>query len=78
MKYYNDRKIYPMFYHTVGQNIHFFMGSYSFYITKEEFDSMKETGLSEENILAFTFEMMLNKKLGDFSDLVPLFQDRFN
>jgi hypothetical protein len=39
---------------------------------------MKKNGLSQDNIISYTFEMLLNKKLADFSDMVPLFEDRFN
>jgi hypothetical protein len=78
MKETNSFRVDPMFYWEQGNKIYFSMGGKSFYITNDEFSTMKQNGLSQDNIISYTFEMLLNKKLADFSDMVPLFEDRFN
>lgn len=78
MKMDNSKTICPMFCNKINDKFYFYMGETSFYVTNDEMDAMKNYGMSEESILTYVYETLLNKRLADFSDLVPLFQNRFN
>lgn len=78
MNQLNQIPIYPMFYYKTGEKTNFSMNGKTFYLTDDEMIIMQKNGLSKDNILSYAFELLINKKLADFSELVLLFENRFN
>jgi hypothetical protein len=67
-----------MFYYKTDNKTNFSMNGKTFYLTEDEMDIMQKNGLSKDNIVSYAFELLINKKLADFSELVLLFENRFN
>jgi len=78
MKDYNSSQIHAMFYYKTDNKTNFSMNGKTFYLTEDEMDIMQKNGLSKDNIVSYAFELLINKKLADFSELVLLFENRFN
>jgi hypothetical protein len=78
MNQLNQIAVYPMFYYKTGEKTNFSMNGKTFYLTDDEIYIMQKNGLSKDNIISYAFELLINKKLADFSELVLLFENRFN
>jgi hypothetical protein len=78
MNQLNQMSVYPMFYYKTGDKTNFSMNGKTFYLTDDEISIMQRNGLSKDNIISYAFELLINKKLSDFSELVLLFENRFN
>jgi hypothetical protein len=78
MNQLNQMSVYPMFYYKTGDKTNFSMNGKTFYLTDDEIYIMQKNGLSKDNIISYAFELLINKKLADFSELVLLFENRFN
>jgi hypothetical protein len=78
MREQNNFLLYPMFYYKTENKTNFSMNGRTFYLTDEEISIMEKNGLSRDSIISYAFELLINKKLADFSDLVLFFENRFN